>query len=80
METIKFSSEKKAALVKKVQLYFDQELHQSIGAFDAEFLLDYFSEQLGVHYYNQGIQDAQVVISKQLDAIEEALYEIEKPI
>ena len=75
---IEFTQEEKAILVRKIKLYFDQELDQEIGQFDAEFLLDFFSEEVGPYYYNRGLLDAQSVVQDKLESIQEALYEIEK--
>lgn len=79
MSTIEFSKEEKAVIVGKIQLYFREELDQDIGQFDAEFLLDFFSEDIGPYYYNRGLYDAQAVVSSSLENINDALYEIEKP-
>ncbi len=79
MSKIEFSKPQKEIIVDKIQAYFERELDQEIGQFDAEFLLDFFSEQVGNYYYNKGLQDAQAVIIGQLENISEALYEIEKP-
>ncbi len=80
MSKIEFSKQQKELIIDKIQAYFEQELDQDIGQFDAEFLLDFFSEHVGNFYYNQGLQDAQAVITGQLENISEALYEIEKPV
>ena len=79
MSTIEFSKHEKAAIIARIQGYFRDELDQDIGQFDAEFLLDFFSEELGAYYYNQGLQDAQTVVSSSLENISDALYETEKP-
>jgi len=79
MSKITFTTEQKNLIVQKIQLYFNDELDQDIGAFDAEFLLDFFSENIGAFYYNQGLLDAETIINKKLDDISDALYEIEKP-
>ena len=50
-----------------------------IGKFDAEFLLDFFSEEVGAYYYNRGLYDAQTILESRLESITEAIYEIEKP-
>ena len=78
MSKIKFDTEQKKRIVQKIQLYFNDELDQEIGSFDAEFLLDFFSDNIGPLYYNQGLLDAETVINKKLEDISEALYEIEK--
>lgn len=79
MAFIEFNSDEKAAIVRKIQMYFAEELDQKIGQFDAEFLLDFFAEEIGGFFYNRGLYDAQTVIDERVDAIKDALYEIEKP-
>lgn len=44
MDTIKLGEDEKAQMVQKVKMYFREELDQEIGGFDAEFLIDFFSE------------------------------------
>ncbi|HEY7773527.1 MAG TPA: DUF2164 domain-containing protein [Marinagarivorans sp.] len=78
--TIKFSADNKAIIVQKIKMYFREELQQDIGQFDAEFLLDFFSEEVGAYYYNQGLADARAVLHGRLETIDDALYEIEKPV
>ncbi len=79
MPTIEFSAPQKETIIAKIQSYFEQQLDQDIGQFDAEFLLDFFSDKIGPYYYNQGLQDAQAVIQNSLLNIGEAIEEIEKP-
>jgi uncharacterized protein (DUF2164 family) len=79
MEGIRFSSEEKAQIVEKIKGYFEKELEMEIGGFDAEFLLDFFSEKIGPYYYNRGLQDARVLIEDKLENVADALYEIEQP-
>ena len=78
MATIKFSKEQKTRIVSDIQRYFDKELDQEIGDFDAEFLLDFFSEKVGGVYYNQGLNDARRLLDEKLDTITESFYELEK--
>jgi uncharacterized protein (DUF2164 family) len=78
MSKIEFSKQEKEIIVKKVQLYFSEELDQEIGQFDAEFLLDFFSETVGAYFYNRGLYDAQSLLERKLDDIAEAIYELEK--
>jgi uncharacterized protein (DUF2164 family) len=78
MSIIEFTKEEKEVIVKKIKLYFTQELDQEIGQFDAQFLLDFFSEEVGSYFYNRGLYDAQSILEKRLDDISEAIYELEK--
>jgi len=75
---VEFSKDEKTVLVEKLKRYFESELNQDIGGFDAEFLLDFFSEEMGVYYYNQGLQDARDVLSTRLDEISDTIYDLEK--
>jgi len=67
---IEFNKEEKEILVEKLKSYFESELNQEIGQFDAEFLIDFISNNLGSYYYNRGLQDAQIAIRSKLDDIE----------
>jgi len=78
MSGIKFSKEETAILTKKIQLYFSEELDNKIGQFDAQFLLDFVSEEIGPYYYNRGLYDAQSILNNRMDSISEAIYDIEK--
>lgn len=80
MEKINFSKEEKDSIVNKIQLYFNDELDQKIGQFDAEFLLDFFTDEVGAYYYNRGLADAQTVLEEKLETMTDALYELEKPV
>ncbi len=79
MSKIEFSKEEKEVIVRKIQLYFREELDQEIGQFDAEFLLDFMSEEIGAYYYNRGLYDARAVLESRMESITDAIYEIEKP-
>jgi len=77
---IEFSKDEKEALVEKIRTYLIDELGQEIGHFDAEFLLDFFGEEIGKYFYNRGLYDAQAILEGRMDAITEAIAEMEKPI
>ena len=80
MNEVEFSNDEKATLVQKFKKYFESELDHEIGQFEAEFLIDFISENIGSHYYNQGLQDAQIVIRSKLDDIEFEIESLEKPV
>ena len=79
MSMIEFTKDEKEIITRKIQLYFHEELDQEIGQFDAEFLMDFFSEEVGSYYYNRGLMDARVVIASKLDDIDAGIDELEKP-
>ena len=79
MSEIKFTSEERDVICRKIQLYLREELDQEVGQFEAGFLLDFFAEQIGPYFYNRGLYDAQAILETRLENIAEAIYEIEKP-
>jgi uncharacterized protein (DUF2164 family) len=79
MPEIEFTKEEKDILVQKIKGYFVDELDQEIAQFDAEFLLDFFTREVGPYYYNNGLYDAKTLIEDKLETLTDAFYEIEKP-
>jgi len=76
---ITFSDGEKEVLVHKIKQYFDRELDQDLGQFEAEAVLDFFSTEVGTYFYNRGLLDAQAVLAERLDVVQDAIYELEKP-
>jgi len=79
VKSVIFTNEQKVHLVHRIKAYFNRELGEEIGQFDAEFLLEFFGNEIGAYYYNQGLEDAAGIIGFQTDAMKEALYTMEEP-
>jgi uncharacterized protein (DUF2164 family) len=77
---IKFTPNEKEAISQKIKQYVSRELKQEISRFEAEFLLDFFTEEVGGYYYNRGLYDAQTIIAARLDDIQDAVLQLEKPV
>lgn len=77
---IKFSKEEKELLIPKIKMYLKEELDTDIGNFDAEFLLDFFSEEVGAYFYNRGIQDSLEMLDNRMEEVKESIYVLEKPV
>jgi len=77
MSAIKFTNTEKTLLIDKLQRYFERELDQELGQFDADFLLDFFTNELGAVYYNRGLYDAQALMSAKIELIAEQIVELE---
>ena len=75
---IKLDDSVKIEVVTKLQKYFQDELQQEIGSFDAEFLLDFFSKEVGGFYYNQGLADALKNFESKMEDVGELIYQLEK--
>lgn len=80
MSKIEFTHQEKEAMVSKLQSYFEQELDQDLGQFDAEFLLDFFSKEMGAYYYNRGLHDARAIFEERVRTIDDDIYAIEKEV
>lgn len=65
-------------LVDKLQKYMSKELDVELGQFDADFMLDFISKEMGSIYYNQGLYDAQAVLTDKVDSLTDAIYQLEK--
>jgi len=79
MAIVEFSGDEKKIIVGRIQTYFREELNQELGGFDAEFLLDFFAEEMGAYFYNRALYDAQAIFERRLEDFGEAVFELEKP-
>ena len=78
LSTIELDRSVKAEIVSKIQKYFTEELQHEIGGFEAEFLLDFFSGQVGNYYYNQGLADALKAFEGKIEEFADIVYQLEK--
>ena len=78
MSVVEFSKEEKALITQKLQRYVATELGFEMGSFDAEFLLDFVSKELGCYFYNRGLYDAQTVDNARFEEMAEAIVVLEK--
>ncbi|MCW8834097.1 MAG: DUF2164 domain-containing protein [Colwellia sp.] len=78
MTTIKLTTDDKSILINKIQSYLQTELDCDAGQFDTEFFLDFLTKELGGHFYNQGLYDAQTILANKIDDINEAISELEQ--
>ena len=80
MIVLKIPREHKSLLVNKIQSYFETERSEQIGELAAGNLLDFMIKQLGPIIYNQAISDAQIVVTQQMDRIEEEFQTLQQPL
>jgi uncharacterized protein (DUF2164 family) len=78
VSVVEFSKEEKALITQKLQRYVATELGFEMGSFDAEFLLDFVSKELGCYFYNRGLYDAQTVVNARFEEMAEAIVVLEK--
>jgi len=77
-ERIKFPPEEKAALVGRLQGYFEAELDRPLGRLAAEMLLEFLEGDIGAFYYNRGLADAQAALRQQIDQFDDVIYGLER--
>lgn len=80
MKDIKFSKEETDRIVGKIKAYFNDELDQEIGGFEAEFLIDFFAKEIGPYFYNRGLSDANTLFTEKSEELSYLIQELEKPI
>jgi len=76
---IDLSPDQKELITTELRRFLNEELDQDLGTFEAMDLLDFLTEKIAPLYYNRGLLDAQTVLSKQSDALIEAVALLEKP-
>lgn len=75
-----FSRELKDQMIQKIKDYAHKEMDHELGNFEAEFLIDFITDNFGPLYYNQAIKDVQAHLSSALDSLSERMDELEKPL
>jgi uncharacterized protein (DUF2164 family) len=66
------------AVSQALAAYLKDELGVEIARMDAVLLVDFISQRLGPHYYNQALKDARALLHAKVEALGEAFYELEK--
>lgn len=77
---VPFAKHDKDAVIQKLQAFVDSEFGLELGQFEAGDLLNFFANEVGPFFYNQGLRDAQAVLRKRVDDIAEAMENLEKPV
>jgi len=80
MAKIELPKETRDALARALSGYLKTELDVEVSGFDAVFFTDFITERLGPYFYNQGLADAQALLSKKLDEMGDAILSLEKPV
>ena len=80
MPIIKFTKEEKEQMVPLIQEYLKEELDCEAGSFDAEFLLEFFTREMGGFIYNRALTDVHALLDSRLESMSESIYELERPV
>ena len=78
MKPIRFSREETADITARLRAYFSEELEIDLAALPAEMLLDFLGREIGPFFYNRAVYDAQMVVAKKAEDINESLAGLER--
>ena len=78
MKPIVFSREERADITARLRTWFRDELETDLAALPAEMLLDFLGWEIGPFFYNRALYDAQAVVAKKAEDINEALAGLER--
>ncbi|MCY0146236.1 DUF2164 domain-containing protein [Hoeflea sp. G2-23] len=79
MKPVTFSPEETKAVVREIQVYFEEELDQQIGAIPAEMLMKFFTDKMGAYFYNRGVYDAQALVRDRMEVLVDDMFALEQP-
>jgi uncharacterized protein (DUF2164 family) len=80
MPRIELDKSTRDQLARLIARRLKDELGVEVAPFDALDLMDYLAEVLGPLYYNQGLYDAQAMLSARIDTVVEAIEQLEQPV
>ena len=75
---IKIPRKNKDKIIQDIQEWFQENFEQEIGSLDAEFLLDFFTENFGGFYYNQALTDVYTLIYEKTESLADSIYDLTK--
>jgi len=79
MPNLKLDKDTRTRLNQQIRQYLSDELDTDIGNMEADFLIDFLTSSLGASFYNLGLKDAQALIARKMDDINDELYGMEQP-
>ena len=75
---ISISRKNKDKIIQDLQEWFQENLDHEIGSLDAEFLTDFFTENVGGLYYNQALTDVHTLIYEKTESLADNIYDLTK--
>lgn len=67
MKRMELDNEKREAMIKKIQTFFQEERDEDLGDLAALLVLDFIAAELGREFYNQGIEHAIQYMTDKVD-------------
>jgi uncharacterized protein (DUF2164 family) len=72
------TSEQEAQAIDKLKRLFSNRFELELGSFEVAEVLELFTREIAPYYYNQGISDAQALLTDRFQSIESDLWALEK--
>ncbi len=64
---LKFTKEQEGGLLPALKKFLEDELDAEVSGLQCKMLLRYITNNLGMYYYNQGIEDAATLMAQRVD-------------
>ncbi|MGV8938773.1 MAG: DUF2164 domain-containing protein [Allorhizobium sp.] len=80
MANIDLPDDIKLIAANQIRDYLRGEFDLELGRFEAETVLEFFTEKIGAHFYNRGLMDAQALLASQVEIFNDGIYQLEKPV
>ncbi|QPC48090.1 DUF2164 domain-containing protein [Mangrovibacillus cuniculi] len=78
MIIIKLEKEKKQQIVEELKEWFYQERAEELGDIGAENMMEFFLQEIGPYFYNQGVKDARKLMQENVSQLEDDLISLER--
>ncbi|HBF32285.1 DUF2164 domain-containing protein [Rhizobium sp.] len=75
-----FSKEDLALMVVRISRHMLAEHDLELGRFEAESLIEFMTETVGVQCYNRGLHDAQTLLTETIERFNDGVFQLERVI
>lgn len=80
MIPIKWPREQKEQMIERFTAHYEELSGEKMGNLIAEQLLDFMMGEIGPLYYNQAIEDAQIMVADRMNALEDEFYAMKRAV
>lgn len=70
MAKVVLGKDEREDVVRRLRAYFERERGEELGELGATLLLEFLAEEVGPHFYNRGLADAQAFVARFTDSLD----------
>lgn len=70
MAKVVLGKEDREDVVRRLRAHFERERGEELGELGATLLYDFLAEEVGPHFYNKGLSDAQAYVARFADSLD----------